>query len=115
GCAGGRVRHFDDRLKRRKGVELLLAPIDDGACFPFDVARGVIPLEAWKTIRVQLERKARDFEPLPGRRPTRENTHKRGPSPFSSLGRRLPKHFEENRAGGPRLDALCFVITKFSK
>ena len=96
-------------------MELLLAPIDDVACLASVVARGVMGLEPCKTIRVHLERKARDVEPLLGRRPTRVNTDKRGPSPLSSLRRPLPKHFEENRAGGTRLDAFRLAMNEFSK
>ena len=77
------------------------------------VASGVIGLEAGKMIGVHLERKSCDFEPLLGRRPTRENTHKRAPTP--SFARLLSKHFEKNRARGTRLNAFHLAMETLSK
>ena len=94
---------------------VLFTPIGDIACFACVVASGVIGLEACEAVRLYLERKPRDLKPLVGRRPTRENTHKRGRSRFSSFGRPLPSYFEEHRARGTRLDAFCSAMEEFSK
>ena len=94
---------------------VLFTPVGDIACFAFVVASGVIGLEACEAIRLYLERKARDLKPFLRRCSTRENTHKRGQSPFNSFGRPSPSYFEKDRARGTRLDAFCSAMEEFSE
>jgi hypothetical protein len=91
-------------------VKFLLTPIDDVACFASVVTSGAIGLKARATVRVHLERNARDVEPLLRECPAGENTHKRWPSPVTELGRPLLEHFEEHRAGRTRCDAFRFAM-----